>query len=179
MTTPISLILLKFRKDEICLEVGCYHSKILDQIYCLLHTTKKVFSNVFFYRIQGLFLGVLKLNVDGSSFGNPERLGYGGLLKNYFGNGFAGFVGSCGITRNVNIELQAILYVVCKWLGILAIEMPLLSLSPPPPPSLSLSLKIVLSTHLYDVIVGNIVEFKHFSWKLSFSHILCECNSGY
>jgi hypothetical protein len=52
----------------------------------------------------------VKLNVDGSSLGNPGRSGFGGLIRDTNGNWLLGFSGSCGITTNINAELQAIFY---------------------------------------------------------------------
>jgi ribonuclease HI len=51
---------------------------------------------------------VIKLNVDGSSNGNPSRSGYGGLLWNSSRGWIVGFSRSCGFTSNINVELQAI-----------------------------------------------------------------------
>jgi hypothetical protein len=52
----------------------------------------------------------VKLNVDGSSLGNPGCSGFGGLICDTNGNWLLGFSGSCGITTNINAELQAIFY---------------------------------------------------------------------
>lgn len=52
--------------------------------------------------------GAVKLNVDGSSFGNPGRSGYGGVLRNWLGEWLLGFSRSCGFTTNLTAELFAI-----------------------------------------------------------------------
>lgn len=50
----------------------------------------------------------IKINVDGSSYGNPGRAGFGGLLRNSVGEWLIGYSGCCGIATNINAELQAI-----------------------------------------------------------------------
>ncbi|MCI84652.1 ribonuclease H protein, partial [Trifolium medium] len=51
----------------------------------------------------------LKLNVDDSSFGNPGRASFGGLICNDIGKWMHGFYGSCGCASNLLAELYAIL----------------------------------------------------------------------
>lgn len=53
---------------------------------------------------------MVKLNVDGSSIGNPGRSGFGGLLRDAHGQWLGGFSGFCGITNNTKAELLAIDY---------------------------------------------------------------------
>jgi len=65
--------------------------------------------------------------------------------------------------------------VVYKWLEILAIDIMCEFYSQT---AISLIEDGVSSTHPYATIVGNIVEFKHLSWKLSYSHTLREGNSS-
>lgn len=50
----------------------------------------------------------IKVNVDGSSFGNPGRAGFGGCIRNSCGEWISGFSGTCGCTSNINAELLAI-----------------------------------------------------------------------
>jgi hypothetical protein len=52
--------------------------------------------------------GYIKVNVDGSSFGNPGNAGFGGLLRNDNGAWIHGFSGSCGIASNLLAELSTI-----------------------------------------------------------------------
>jgi hypothetical protein len=52
----------------------------------------------------------VKLNVVGSSLGNLGRSGFGGLIRDKNGNWLLSFSGSCGITTNINAELQTIFY---------------------------------------------------------------------
>lgn len=53
---------------------------------------------------------MIKVNIDGSSIGNPGRSGFWGLLRNSLGGWIIGFDGSCGYTTNINVELRAISY---------------------------------------------------------------------
>lgn len=52
----------------------------------------------------------IKVNVDGSSLGNPGRAGYGRLLKNRLGEWICGFSGSCGFADNLTAEVYAIIH---------------------------------------------------------------------
>ncbi|CAJ2636315.1 unnamed protein product [Trifolium pratense] len=52
----------------------------------------------------------VKLNVDGSSLGNPGRSGYGGIIRNNVGGWLYSFSGFCGITTNLKAELLAIVH---------------------------------------------------------------------
>ncbi|KAK0606220.1 hypothetical protein LWI29_035317 [Acer saccharum] len=64
-------------------------------------------------------LGRLKLNLDGSSLGNPGPSSEGGVLRDSAGNfifGFSKFFSSCS---NNEVELRAVMYgiTICKHLG--------------------------------------------------------------
>lgn len=50
----------------------------------------------------------LKLNVDGSFHNNPGAFGFGGLIRDNFGQWVVGFSGSYCVTSNLNAELFAI-----------------------------------------------------------------------
>ena len=52
--------------------------------------------------------GVFKLNVDGSSFGNPGEAGFGGLVRGADGHWIFSFYGSVGFADNLLPELMAI-----------------------------------------------------------------------
>ncbi|XLS95417.1 hypothetical protein HN51_071425 [Arachis hypogaea] len=52
--------------------------------------------------------GAIKLNVDGSSRGNPGRAGCGGLLRDQDGNCITGFVSHIGFAGSIAAELVAI-----------------------------------------------------------------------
>lgn len=46
--------------------------------------------------------------MDGSSFGNPGRAGFGGLMRNHIGEWMLGLSGNCGLASNLYAELMAI-----------------------------------------------------------------------
>lgn len=48
------------------------------------------------------------LNVDGSSYGNPGRAGYGGLLRDHNGSWIIGFSGPVSFADSLEVELLAI-----------------------------------------------------------------------
>ncbi|PNX93847.1 ribonuclease H [Trifolium pratense] len=48
------------------------------------------------------------LNVDGSSIGNPDISGYGGIIRNADGAWIHGFFGNLGVTNILHAELMAI-----------------------------------------------------------------------
>lgn len=50
----------------------------------------------------------IKLNVDGSYFGNLGRSGFGGLFCNHIGNWMLCFSNGCGYTTNTSAALQEI-----------------------------------------------------------------------
>jgi len=54
--------------------------------------------------------GFIKLDVNGSSFRNPGRIGFGGLLKNSEGRLLMSFIGYRGFSSNLLPELLAIKY---------------------------------------------------------------------
>lgn len=47
----------------------------------------------------------IKFNVDGRSFDNPGCWGYGGLFRDHNDNWISDFLGGCGYTNNMNVEL--------------------------------------------------------------------------
>jgi len=50
--------------------------------------------------------GYIKVNVDGSSFGNPSNAGFEGLLKKDRGIWIHGFYGSCARASNLLAKLS-------------------------------------------------------------------------
>uniref|UniRef100_A0A7N2KYF6 RNase H type-1 domain-containing protein n=1 Tax=Quercus lobata TaxID=97700 RepID=A0A7N2KYF6_QUELO len=50
-------------------------------------------------------LNWFKLNIDGSSIGNPGKAGGGGIIRNQHGNRVRGFARSIGIASSVVAEL--------------------------------------------------------------------------
>lgn len=115
----------------------------------------------------------VKVNVDGSSFGNPGQSGFGGVIRDSTGTWHLGFSGSCGYTTNLNAELHAIYHglrlawnngfrkVLCESDSMTALDL--------------ISSKLD-KTHPYFPLVDRIKQFKHHSWELSFHHSLREGN---
>lgn len=109
----------------------------------------------------------IKLNVDGSSFGNPGRSGYGGFLRDVYGQWICGFSGSCGFTTNLNAELMAILkglnlawsrgykLVVCESDSTTALD--LISHGPHP-------------LHPHTPLINSIRSFWLYPWEVNFQH---------
>ncbi|KAK2370222.1 TMV resistance protein N [Trifolium repens] len=101
----------KSRNDESFKNTSRTLWNTLSQINTLLHSTKKVFGDSNKISIPRLVFwhpppeNVIKVNVDGSSIGNPGLSGFSGLLRNTFGGWIPGFSGSCGFTSNINVEL--------------------------------------------------------------------------
>lgn len=61
----------------------------------------------------------IKLNVDGSSLGNPRQSGYGSILPNNKGKWLLGFMGYSGYTINMNAEISTTYHglQLCIWFG--------------------------------------------------------------
>lgn len=116
----------------------------------------------------------VKLNVDGSSIGNPGRSGYGGLLRNTHGEWLLGFSGSCGLTTNITAELFAIAaglnlawqygyrHVVCESDSMLALD---------------LVKKGVDMFHPHATMLTNINKVISREWNVALIHTLREGNS--
>jgi ribonuclease HI len=104
----------KSRNEESFKNISRALWNTLSQITTLLHSTKKAFGGSNKISTPRLVSwhpppeNVIKINVDGSSIGNPGPSGFGGLLRNTFGGWITGFARSCGFTSNINAELQAI-----------------------------------------------------------------------
>lgn len=115
----------------------------------------------------------IKLNVDGSCFGNPGRLGFGGLARNAIGEWRFGFSGFCGHITNLRAELLAMACglkitweagykeVMCESDSKIALE---------------LIQKVVDTFHPHAPLVSHIRKFTFLNWKLSFHHTFREDN---
>lgn len=57
--------------------------------------------------------GTLKINVDGSSLGNPGNAGFEGVICDHLGRWVLGFNGSIGVGTNILVELQAFYHGLC------------------------------------------------------------------
>jgi hypothetical protein len=106
----------KARNEELFSDTSWEDWKVLNLINTHHDATIRSFGSVHNHREARLVSwkppsgAAVKLNVDGSSLGNPGRSGFGGLIRDTNGNWLLGFSGSCGITTNINAELQAIFY---------------------------------------------------------------------
>ncbi|GAU35798.1 hypothetical protein TSUD_155730 [Trifolium subterraneum] len=115
----------------------------------------------------------LKLNVDGSSFGNPGRASFGGLIRNDIGDMMHGFSGSCGHASNLLAEFYAILKgLQLAWdLGFCTIILESDSKS-----AIDLILEDDNNFHPHAIVLGQIRILRARNWSLSFSHTLREEN---
>lgn len=110
---------------------------------------------------------VFKLNVDGSSSGNPGKSGFGGLLRNSIGEWIYGFLGFCGITTCLNCLWFTIAWsrgitsIICKSDSQMALQ---------------LISKGVEDFHPYAPLINRIRDFYTHPWILSFQHTLREGN---
>ena len=59
-------------------------------------------------------IGFIKLNVDGSSFGNPGDASFGGLLRGADGRWTFGFHGSIRVADNLSVVLFSTNEFSCK-----------------------------------------------------------------
>lgn len=142
---------------------------MLNQIYALHDLIKSTLGKVDKTHIVGEVSWLppakdyVKINVDGSSLGNPRRSGYGGLIRNMLGEWITGF------STNLHAELLAIFHglnlswrsghrmVVCESDSQMA---------------LSLITKGVDSFHPYAVVINQIRSLLSLPWNLSFKHSL-------
>lgn len=107
-------IIWKARNSEIFNDVSWSVWFSLNQITCLHMDIVKAFGTNIQTKQPRLVQwhtppeAYIKLNVDGSSLGNPGRSGFGGILRDMNGEWVSGFSGFCGYTTNINAELLAI-----------------------------------------------------------------------
>ena len=118
--------------------------------------------------------GAVKLNVDGSSRGNPGRAGCGGLLRDENGSCIAGFVSHIGIAGSLLAELIAIRHgLLLAWqYGFRRVECE------------SDCLKAVQIIHsntgdfpYFESIVEEINQLLLLDWDVKVYHVLREANS--
>ena len=112
----------------------------------------------------------IKINVDGSSFGNPGNAGFGGLLRNNRGNWIHGFSGSCGRATNLLAELSAI------WKGLqLAWDLGYRSIIMESDSQAALDLIVDTKQkdfHPHATLLSLIRKLTSLPWVVSFSHTL-------
>lgn len=119
-------------------------------------------------------IGAVKLNVDGSSKGNPGMAGFGGVIRGDQGRWIVGFQGSLGIAGNLEAELMALYhglhlawsrdfrYVLCETDSKDVVR---------------LVRETVDTHHLHHAILADIEEYINREWQISISHVLREANS--
>jgi ribonuclease HI len=116
----------------------------------------------------------IKINVDGSTFGNPGNAGFGGLLRNNRGNWIHGFSGSCGRATNLLAELSAI------WKGLqLAWDLGYRSIIMESDSQAALDLIVDTKQkdfHPHATLLSLIRKLSSLPWVVSFSHTLREGN---
>lgn len=115
----------------------------------------------------------VKLNVDGSSLGNPGHLGFGGIIRNFDGAWMMGFSGYCGFTTNISAELFAIAHgLACAWDGghrkVICESDSLMALT--------MVEQGVNGCHPHATMVNHIRGLRNREWELQFSHVLREGN---
>nr|ABN09101.1 Ribonuclease H [Medicago truncatula] len=115
----------------------------------------------------------LKINVDGSSFGNPGRAGFGGLIRNDVGGWIHGFSESCGRVSNLLVELYAILNgLQLAW----DLGFRIITLEPDYKSALDLILDNDTTYHPHAIVLGRIRTLMSRDWSLLFNHTLREGN---
>ncbi|KAF7814237.1 putative ribonuclease H protein At1g65750 family [Senna tora] len=117
--------------------------------------------------------GMIKLNTDGSSLGNPGPAGFGGIFRNEDGRWMGGFSGYIGTQTNMFAELTAIKQglslAVNKGFLRLLVETDCLE-------ALNLISKGDISTHHLGVIINDIRVLSSRCESISFKHIFREAN---
>ncbi|KHN16357.1 Putative ribonuclease H protein [Glycine soja] len=107
-------------------------------------------------------------------FGNPRKSRFGGLVHDTHGHLVIGFYGTCGVSTNTNVELQAIYHGIgLAWLeGIHNLDCKSNSKM-----ALQFISNGVVPTHPYYPIVHKIHCFMLLYWQLWFTYTLQEANS--
>lgn len=168
------------RNEEVFSDVVWDAWKMNSQIQLMLTITVKAYGNQTQHKEPPMVAWLpphenyVKLNVDGSSLGNPGSSGYGGLIRSTTGEWIMGFSGFCGITTNLNAELLAIAYGLHIAWGKGYKEVICESDSQM---SLDLIAKRVLVTHPYAPLIEHIRSFISRPWKIIFQHTLREGNA--
>lgn len=115
-----------------------------------------------------------KLNVDGSSLGNPWNSGFGGLIRDMYGHWLVGFSALYGYTTNLNVELMAVHQglslawnkgyrcIICESDSATAVD---------------LINQSAHSLHPYAPLINSTRYFWLYPWTLSFQHTFREGNA--
>ena len=115
----------------------------------------------------------IKINVDGSSCGNPGDAGFGGLLRGADGHWIMGFHGFIGVANSLLPELMAIRMGLClAWdHGYRRVLCESDSLE---------AIRCVNSkaqNHVYGAVIMDIQQWLCREWTVSLSHVLREANA--
>jgi len=173
-------VIWRTRNEELFSDTLWANWKVLNLIYTQHEATIRCFGSVNTHKEPCLVAwkppvgAAVKLNVDGSSLGNPGHYGFRGLIRDTNGNWLFGFFGSCGITTNMNAELQAIFHgLQMAWNnGFQHVEC-----ESDCQLALSLIKEGVPTTHPYAPVIDLIKRFIDYPWLLTFHHSLREDNS--
>ena len=117
--------------------------------------------------------GMVKLNVDGNSRGNPGYAGFGGLLRNDNGQWIFGFHGSVGISDNLLPELM----VICMCLRLVwarGFRRVLCETDSTEAVRLVYASEVF---HWYSAVVIEIKDWLSKDWEVSIKHVLREANA--
>ncbi|KAH1238183.1 putative ribonuclease H protein [Glycine max] len=115
----------------------------------------------------------IKLDVDGSSLGNPGKAGFSEILCDNLGQWLSSFLGSCGFATSLNAELHVLFHgLSLAWnSGYKSVECESHSLL-----ALQLVAEGVTTHHSYTPIINCICTFQTKKWQLSFHHVYREAN---
>lgn len=118
-------------------------------------------------------LNQVALNVDGSSYGNPGRAGFGGLMRDHNGKWLIGFSGHVDFADSLEVELLAILHGLRIAWDIGATDV---SCRSDCTKALSLIQNPISHTHRYAAIIWHIKELISRDWSTAFYHTYRESN---
>lgn len=172
-------ILWKARNAEIFTDKAWDHWFIINQINTLSQVVTDCFTGSIKQHLPKEIIShtppsnCYKLNVDGSSLGNPGRSGFGGIIRNWQGEWCTGFSGFCRFTDNLNAELLAIYQgLKLAWQEGYA---PLICESDSRS-ALSLIQDGVHQLHPLQAVVTSIHQLVAHPWQVTFQHVFREGN---
>ncbi|GAU17063.1 hypothetical protein TSUD_105620 [Trifolium subterraneum] len=114
------------------------------------------------------------LNVDGSSIGNPEIYGFGGLIRNSHGAWIRGFAGNIGFSNILHAELLAVYHGL-----VLAWDMDIKDLICYSDSKTAIKLigDPINEWHHFAAILQNIKDILARDWRVTVAHTLREGNA--
>ncbi|KAF7824839.1 ribonuclease H [Senna tora] len=118
-------------------------------------------------------LGTVKINVDGSSLGNPGKAGIGGLIRDSDGEWIIGFTASIGFNKILYAELLAIKYgLELAWER----QCPKVICESDSTDAIQLVEWAKIEVHMYGSLIGEIRELLERNWEARLIHTLREGN---